>query len=76
VIGQARSTQRYRIQVPDDEPRLIQRIIELATKYGRYGYRRITALLQREGWQATFRKMPENFYAAHYKYDAILAPLE
>ena len=35
MIGQARSTQRYQIKVPDDEPRLIQRIIELATQYGR-----------------------------------------
>ena len=57
MIGQARSTQRYRIQVPDDEPRLIQRIIELATKYGRYGYRRITALLQREGWQVNHKRI-------------------
>ena len=27
------------------------RIVELAKAYGRYGYRRITALLRREGWQ-------------------------
>jgi hypothetical protein len=25
-------------------------IIELARQYGRYGYRRITALLRRAGW--------------------------
>jgi hypothetical protein len=28
-----------------------QAIVELASQYGRYGYRRITALLKREGWQ-------------------------
>jgi len=37
--------------VKDDEPRLISRITELARQYGRYGYRRITALLNREGWR-------------------------
>jgi hypothetical protein len=26
-------------------------MIELATQYGRYGYRRITAMLRREGWK-------------------------
>ena len=30
--------------------RLTQAIILLASQYGRYGYRRITALLQRAGW--------------------------
>jgi transposase InsO family protein len=35
---------------PDDEERLTAAIIELATIYGRYGYRRITALLRAAGW--------------------------
>jgi hypothetical protein len=35
--------------VPDDESRLVARLIELATPYGRYGYRRLTALLRGEG---------------------------
>ena len=34
----------------DDEERLTAATIELATLYGRYGYRRITALLQAAGW--------------------------
>ena len=34
----------------DDEERLTAAIIELATLYGRYGYRRITALLRAAGW--------------------------
>jgi putative transposase len=33
-----------------DEDRLTGAIIELAAKYGRYGYRRITGLLQMAGW--------------------------
>ena len=34
----------------DDEARLTADIIELARRYGRYGYRRITALLRAAGW--------------------------
>jgi transposase InsO family protein len=47
-----RSTHRYTpTPVRDEEARLTRRIIELASEYGRYGYRRILALLWREGWQ-------------------------
>jgi transposase InsO family protein len=35
---------------PDDERLLTERIVALAREYGRYGYRRVTALLRREGW--------------------------
>ncbi len=38
------------LRVADDEERLTATIIELATMYGRYGYRRITALLRQAGW--------------------------
>jgi len=34
----------------DDEDALTRAIIQLASQYGRYGYRRITVLLQRAGW--------------------------
>ena len=57
VVGQARSTQRHRARVASDEPRLVVRIVELATAYGRYGYRRITALLQREGWRVNHKRV-------------------
>ena len=57
VLGQARSTHRHRQRVPDDEPRLVTRLIELATAYGRYGYRRVTALLHREGWAVNHKRV-------------------
>ena len=41
----------------DDESRLRERIIELATQYGRYGYRRITVLLKQEGWQVNHKRV-------------------
>ena len=50
VTGQSRSTQRYLPLLRNDENALTQAIIALAGQYGRYGYRRITALLQEDGW--------------------------
>ena len=49
--NQPRGTQRYRVIRREDEDALTQAIIQLACQYGRYGYRRITALLQRAGWR-------------------------
>ena len=57
VIGQPRSTQRHQARVRDDEDRLRAAIIELACNYGRYGYRRITALLQRDGWRVNHKRV-------------------
>ncbi len=52
ALSQPRSTHRYEPkEICDEEARLTRRIIELASEYGRYGYRRIMALLWREGWQ-------------------------
>ncbi|MEO0511799.1 MAG: IS3 family transposase [Planctomycetota bacterium] len=50
LLRQPRATQRYRPAERDDEEPLTRRIIELAAAYGRYGYRRIRELLQRDGW--------------------------
>ena len=57
VLGQARTTQRHPPARADDEPRLVARLIELATQYGRYGYRRVTALLRGEGWQVNHKRV-------------------
>ena len=51
VLRQWRGTQRYAPQHRCDEDALTRDIIALAGEYGRYGYRRITALLQARGWQ-------------------------
>lgn len=50
AIGQLRSSYRYVSQPGPTDERLRARIIDLAKAYGRYGYRTITWLLQREGW--------------------------
>ncbi len=57
VLGQPRSTQRRTPHVPDDEPRLVKRMIELATQYGRYGYRMVTGLLRDEGWKVNHKRI-------------------
>jgi len=51
LVNQPRGTQRYRPTQRENEDRLTQAIIELAKQHGRYGYRRITALLQHAGWR-------------------------
>jgi hypothetical protein len=48
LVGQWRTTQRYQPTQSADEDRLTQSILALASKYGRFGYRRITALPNRE----------------------------
>lgn len=50
VLGQPRATQRKVARTADDEAALTEDIIALARQFGRYGYRRITALLRDAGW--------------------------
>ena len=58
VLDQTRSTQRRVPIPPSDEKQLTGDIISLATKYGRYGYRRITALLRNEyGWRVNHKRV-------------------
>ena len=57
VLGQSRSTQRRVLIQRDDEDALTQTIVDLASEYGRYGYRRITALLRTEGWQVNAKRV-------------------
>lgn len=53
VLGQHRSTQRHVPQGRADEDRLVADMIELTRQYGRYGYRRIAALLREAGWSVS-----------------------
>ena len=57
VLGQPRSVQRREPWVADDEPRLVKRMVELASEYGRYGYRRVTAMLRREGFRVNHKRV-------------------
>jgi transposase InsO family protein len=57
VLGQVRSSQRYVPLLPDDEDALTRDIVRLAGAYGRYGYRRITAMLNAKGWHVNHKRV-------------------
>jgi transposase InsO family protein len=50
ALGQHRSTQRKAPRGKEDEEQLRADLIELARQYGRYGYRKINAMLRDAGW--------------------------
>ncbi len=57
VLGQHRSTQRKAPKGRADDAALTADIVALATQYGRYGYRRITALLRAAGWAVNVKRV-------------------
>lgn len=57
VLGQHRSAQRYERRESEFSEAVTERTIALACDYGRYGYRRITELLCREGWQVNHKRV-------------------
>jgi putative transposase len=57
VLGQHRSTQRKAPRGRADEAALTADIVALATQYGRYGYRRITAMLRDAGWAVNAKRV-------------------
>jgi transposase InsO family protein len=56
-LEQPRQTQRYRPGVDATQRRLVQRMLELVAAHPRYGYRRIWALLRREGWKVNRKRL-------------------
>ena len=57
ALGQPRSSQRYQAVPASAEEALTADIIELGSQYGRYGYRRITAMLRRLGWKVNHKRV-------------------
>ena len=57
LLGQPRSTQRYRPIIRDDEELLTAAIFSLVGQYGLYGYRRVTALLRAERWNVNHKRV-------------------
>jgi len=57
VLNQHRSVQRYEAQLREDEDALTAAIIQLASQFGRYGYRRITALLRHAGFNVNHKRV-------------------
>lgn len=57
LVGIGRSTLRYRSSTRADEPSLRQRLRELAAARPRFGYRRLHALLRREGVRLNHKRI-------------------
>lgn len=57
VLRLNRTVKRYNPRKSDDEQELKEAIIRLASRYGRYGYRRITAMLKAEGRKVNHKRV-------------------
>ena len=57
VLGQPRTTQRRVRKVASDEGALRGDIVRLASRFGRYGYRRVTDMLRIEGWGVNHKRV-------------------
>ena len=57
MLGQARATQRRRLRVKDDEEALVGEIVDLAGRFGSYGYRTVTGLLRLAGWWVNMKRV-------------------
>jgi len=57
VLGQCRGTQRYEAQRDEWHERLRAEVVRLAAKFGRYGYRRVTALVQEQGFRVNHKRV-------------------
>lgn len=57
ILGAHRTTIRHHGRCAGDEDRLRSDIIRLSSRYGRYGYRRITAMLHAEGWRVNHKRV-------------------
>lgn len=57
AVGQVRSSQWRLPAARDDEEPLTAAIVTYAAEYGRYGYRRITALLRADGWMVNVKRV-------------------
>ena len=57
IMGQSRSSQRYQpVRLPDEDE-ITEQIMQLAREYGRYGYRRITAMLRIKGYAVNHKRV-------------------
>ena len=57
MLGQPRTTQCRARKVASDEGALRGDIVRLASRFGRYGYRRVTDMLRIEGWGVNHKRV-------------------
>ncbi len=67
ALGQPRSSQRYIPRAALHSEALVRRMHTLAQKHPRYGYRRVHALLRREGWRVNRKRVQRHWRAEGLK---------
>lgn len=67
VLGQPRSSQRYAPRQADRDTAIVERMAALSAGNPRYGYRRIWALLRREGWEVNKKRVQRLWRGADLK---------
>lgn len=70
VVDQPRSSQRYLSTKADKDAALAQMIVALSAQNPRYGYRRVWALLRREGWEVNKKRVHRLWREADLKVPA------
>ncbi len=70
VVGQSRSSQRYVSMKVGKDAALAERIVALCTENPRYGYRRVWAVLGREGWAVNKKRVQRLWREAGLKVPA------
>ena len=70
VVDQPRSSQRYLSTKGDKDAALTQMIVALSGQNPRYGYRRVWALLRREGWEVNKKRVHRLWREADLKVPA------
>jgi putative transposase len=70
VVGQPRSSQRYVSTKAINDAALAERMVALSHENPRYGYRRVWALLRREGWAVNKKRIQRLWKEADLKVPA------
>jgi putative transposase len=70
VVDQPRSSQRYLSTKADKDAALTRMIVALSGQNPRYGYRRVWALLRREGWEVNKKRVHRLWREADLKVPA------
>ena len=67
VLGQSRSTQRYRRRKPDDDRRLIEELRRWCEWHPRFGSERVHQMLLGTGWRVNFKRVHRLWKQEHFQ---------
>jgi putative transposase len=70
VVGQPRSSQRHVSEKATKDAALCRRMVSISRENPRYGYRRVWALLRREGWEVNKKRVQRLWREADLKVPA------